>query len=170
MFWSWLLSRPPAAGRALRLLSALLVVVCGVPAAVSVTRELAIPRHPVAGQILVDGQPQRGVELVIYRPSARDSFVPLATAWSRADGRFVVRTLGVGAGVPVGEYVVTARWCPPAVDGEALSTGPNRLACEYADPALTPVRLVVGPGENLLPPWNVHPCRCRRPADPLACR
>ncbi len=129
----------------------------------SVVRELNAPRYPVEGRVLIEGRPARGVELTLHRLPLNSTSAPIASAWSNAEGRFSVHSLGIAAGAPVGEYVVTARWRRPEVSGESLHPGVNELDGKYADPARTPLRVLVGPGVNDIPPWKLHKCRCELP-------
>lgn len=151
-------------------LAALVVLPFGILAAISMVRELRVPRQPVEGIVLVDGVPQRGVELAFHRVESPGYSSPLVRAWTDSHGRFQVRTLGVASGMPMGEYVATARHRHLEISGEALTQGANSLDRRYAEPTTTPLRLIVGPGVNSLETWQLERCRCEPISSQLARR
>lgn len=151
-------------------LAALVVLPFGVLAAISMVRELREPRQPVSGVALVDGAPRVGVELTFHRINSPRDSRPVAKAWTDSEGRFQVRTLGVASGMPIGEYVATARRPSVEISGEALTEGGNELDRRYADPVTSPLRVVVGPGVNVLEPWQLERCRCEATTTHLAKR
>jgi hypothetical protein len=69
-----------------------------------------IPTYPVKGQILVNGEPAKGVH-VTFRPRGDGENAPyFPSGQTDDDGYFVLSTFTTGDGSPAGEYDVTLFW------------------------------------------------------------
>jgi hypothetical protein len=79
----------------------------------------------------------------------------MLTTETDPDGRFAMSTYTADDGVPAGEYAVTVAIGPAEVEDVENSDGPQaakprkpRLDAIYRDPAQTPLKASVKPGEN----------------------
>ena len=109
------------------------------------------PPFPVSGQLLVNGQPVKGVRVVFYHLGDwgdQKSIVP--QAWTDDDGQFVLETYGVKDGAPAGDYQVTAEW--PAYR-RGKEWGPDKLGGKYAKPETSGLTAHVDKGTNKLEPF-----------------
>lgn len=101
---------------------------------------------PVTGEIYVDGQPGKEIQVVLHDVNKNTTNPTYSTTFSGADGKFTVSTYEEGDGVPEGEYAVTFMW------GEMnLLTmqygGPDKLKDKYNDPDKTTFRIKVVKGQ-----------------------
>lgn len=135
-----------------------------------------LPVHPTSGKVTWKGEPVRDAfvrfhpvdpQTIALPPGETGPAIVLTTA-TEADGRFVMSSYYADDGVPAGEYVVTvaARPSPgevdesgnaeerPAGEGDSESTASSpkkpakpTFARLYADPAASPLKATVKPGE-----------------------
>lgn len=110
------------------------------------------PTYSVRGQLLVQGQPAGGVQL-IFNPSQLEGWEgPFPVAFTEPDGSFQVQTYGSADGAPAGTYAVTAIWLTPGEQEER----PDLLQGRYASMSTTPVRVEVQAQENQLQPISLQ--------------
>jgi len=108
--------------------------------------------HPVAGQVLFQGQPLAEAMVVFHPLLPTTEKIPQPIATTDAAGRFVLTTLKSSDGVPAGEYAITIELREPRLIGEEIvRDGPNLLPVQYASPKDTPLRYKVTPGKNEVP-------------------
>ncbi len=114
----------------------------------------AHPPFPVSGQVLVNGQPAKGVRLVFYHlgdwGDKERAIVP--QAWTEEDGSFVVETYSTKDGAPAGDYRVTAEW-PAYRHGKHW--GPDKFGNKYAKAETSGLTAHVEKGTNKLPPFEL---------------
>jgi len=119
--------------------------------------------HPVSGSVSVDGMMESGVRLAFHPQDEElisSHIFPRAT--TNASGSFRLSTYAVDDGVPAGEYLVTASWCPTdSSDPEDThpDDGPaakERLAEEFTDPETTPLRVKIHAGSNQIGPLEIR--------------
>ena len=111
------------------------------------------PPFPVSGQVLVNGQPAKGVRVVFYHLGDwgdNKSIVP--QAWTEEDGQFVLETYGVKDGAPAGDYRVTAEW-PSYRRGK--NWGPDKLGAKYAKAETSGLTVHVEERTNKLQPFEL---------------
>jgi predicted phosphodiesterase len=126
-----------------------------------ITEEEGIPvynRKPpvlVRGKALIDGSPAAGATVTFHALDAKDpkdlkKTVRTSDAIVEADGTFELSTYKAYDGAPAGEYAVTVTLSEPAFDSATGRAGPNRYPAKYATPAVTNLRVNVGPGPTEL--------------------
>ena len=107
---------------------------------------------PVTGRVVVDGRPAANAIVTLHpadgRPAAEK---PVGTAGP--DGEFDLTTGTTGDGAPPGEYRVTVSWLQPVANrrkgGDGDDAPPRSLLpATYANPATTPLRATVRPGDS----------------------
>lgn len=102
----------------------------------------AVAVYPVDGQLLVGGQP--AVEAVVaFHPTLSDGNAVVVTAEVGVNGHFIATQPDGAAGLPEGDYKLTATW----PDGEL-----DRFNGMYSDPEKPLMEISVKPTINLLPP------------------
>jgi hypothetical protein len=112
----------------------------------------------VSGQVLVKGQPAKGVTVTLHPVAApaADGQTVFPTAQTDDAGKFTLTSYQTGDGAVPGEYKVTAtRYeIPPLKNGKKPTaegdTPPavNVLPAKYASPVSTPLQVAVKPGAN----------------------
>lgn len=109
------------------------------------------PPYPTAGQILVNGQPAKGAQIVFHHVGdwGERSIVP--QAWTDDEGRFSLSTYDTGDGAPAGEYRVTIFW--PAYRLKQL--GPDKLSGKFANPESSGLTAKVEKGKNEVPVFDL---------------
>ncbi|MCA9270409.1 MAG: carboxypeptidase regulatory-like domain-containing protein [Planctomycetales bacterium] len=119
--------------------------------------------HPVAGQVLVDGQPADNAS-VVFHPTGADATITALRPSARTDeqGRFSLSTYQRGDGAPPGTYKITVTWNGPPPDTrpedvpeQERHSGPDRLAGAYDDPSTTTLSAEVATGPNQLAPLEL---------------
>lgn len=125
-----------------------------------------VKTYPVAGQVLVGGEPAGGAR-VVFCPASDSDQIKLLRPWGKTDstGSFQLTTFVRGDGAPEGTYQVTVRWPketrqsnPPAADSEDERGGPvlrDVLNGRYAHPDKSGLTAVIKPGRNKLPPLKL---------------
>lgn len=108
------------------------------------------PPYPVSGQVLVNGQPAKGLRVVFFHEGDWGERAIVPQAWTDDNGQFVLETYGVKDGAPAGEYRVTAEW--PAYR-RGKNWGPDKLGGKYAKPETTGLTAHVEKGSNKLEPF-----------------
>ncbi|MFH1266896.1 MAG: carboxypeptidase-like regulatory domain-containing protein [Planctomycetota bacterium] len=109
---------------------------------------------PVSGSVKLDGEPLKGA-MVTFSPTGNTRGVGGA-GLSDESGRYELKTRGVDAGVPVGEYQVTCSKLvmpdgsdiPPGTDDALLlGSGTQQVVpVEYTDPQATKLTATVPAG------------------------
>jgi hypothetical protein len=113
--------------------------------------------YPVVGSVTVDEMhPVRAI-VEFYRLNADQWVVTTPTAIVDESGSFRVMSMGRRDGAAAGAYAVTLRWNPGCARSDS---GPNLLPDQYALPRSTPLRVVVRPTPNRLPPFALS-SRCK---------
>lgn len=111
--------------------------------------DLREARYPVEGTVVVDGRPQAGVELVVYRREAA-RWRPVASAVTKEGGVF---SFALASGRQ--EYVATATYRPRGFEGEALHFESSATAAHHLHPFTSPLTFHVSPGLNRLIAWSL---------------
>jgi hypothetical protein len=107
-------------------------------------------KHPVTGVVRVDGQPEAGVRVRLFRQgTAGDSNADTPVGVTDDQGRFALSTNGERDGAVEGTYKVTFFW--PDSNGPG---GKNQLDGEAGNPRTTPYAVSVAPGPNVLPDYD----------------
>jgi len=121
-----------------------------------------ISRYPVAGTVLIDGQPAEGV-LVFFCPiNPSPELEHLRPAGKTdASGEFNLTTIEEDDGAPAGQYKVLAKWPKPMPvvddgrDGRGTPLGPDRLKNKYYNLDTTPLTATIEEQSNDLPPFEL---------------
>jgi hypothetical protein len=97
-----------------------------------------VPVYPARGQVYFQGKPASHAFVALHSLGRSDPAAPHPTAYTDAEGRFVLSTYASQDGAPEGEYAVTIVWWAPSAvkdrqegDDDALL---NRLPPRYGDP------------------------------------
>jgi hypothetical protein len=112
------------------------------------------PTVPVSGKILVNGQPAKGVQIVLHyqgEVAPDERFAPGGT--TKDDGSFILATYGTEDGAPEGNYKVEMVW--PAWHMKR-DDGPDKFAGRFADPATSGLTATVTKGQRELPPFDLQ--------------
>lgn len=107
--------------------------------------------QPVEGQVLWNGKPLNGAQVIFYPQGEAAPGLHAPRARTGPDGRFQVGTYDTTDGAPEGEYVVTVVHFPLVQRGSDVVPGPNILPKKYANPKTTDLRIHVAKGANALP-------------------
>jgi hypothetical protein len=110
--------------------------------------------HPVRGQVLFEGQPAAGVQ-VVFQPAEQAEGQDLTMPSGRTgdDGSFTLQTHPHGEGAPAGEYIVLATWYP--ANGREVDNPKNKLSPKYANPGEPLLKATVKAGDNQLEPFRL---------------
>jgi hypothetical protein len=118
--------------------------------------------HPADGRVLRDGAPVAGAYVRFHPddpasvqvPEGEEGLTVMLTTQTDQDGRFAMSTYLADDGVPAGDYTVTvvADQDPAGsdvenADGKVLAPPPRRPD-PYREPATSPLKATVAPGEN----------------------
>jgi hypothetical protein len=110
----------------------------------SKSNDRAVAVYPVDGQLFVGGQP--AVEaVVVFHPTVSEANAVVVTAEVGLNGHFIATQPDGAAGLPEGDYRLTATW--PDGDGDT-----DRFNGKYSDPEQPLMEISVKPTINLLPP------------------
>lgn len=112
-----------------------------------------VPLHRVLGKVLVDGQPEAGVE-VRFRPADAPDSLDALVPYGRTDeqGNFVLGTYDPEDGAPAGRYKVTLFW-PDRPPGPQHPE--DRLGGVYATAERTSLEATIREGEQTIPTFEV---------------
>jgi hypothetical protein len=143
---------------------------CGLLAAIALTlpgcggdEGFRFPVHPTGGKVLRTGKPlARAIvrfhptdPTTIKIPDGRQGPPLVLTTTTDAEGAFALSTYLADDGVPLGEYAVTVATGLAETDVEEgvglpakVSRDTSTSARNYGDPATTPLKATVKPGEN----------------------
>jgi len=109
--------------------------------------------YAVRGQILVDGQPAAGAE-VVFHPEQADRGRLRPRGVTDDQGRFELSTHQAGDGAPAGRYQVTVSWKSEATGKqEDRDLAQEKLPRRYLDPKASQLSAEVQAGANELPPF-----------------
>jgi hypothetical protein len=118
--------------------------------------------HPVSGKVLYKGQPLAGALVTLHPQGSNDPRVERPNGFTQEDGTFTVTT-GQKPGAPAGQYLVTvicSRTVQPEGKGKIINTGGEDsvdiLGGAYANPNTSKITVQVQPGNNTLPPIELH--------------
>ena len=118
-----------------------------------------LPLFPVAGKLIMDGQPMAGATLLFHPtndfPTGSASQRPRAIVGE--DGTFQVSTYANDDGAPAGEYRVTVSW-KADTDGttsEQQQDLPEMAPRTVQNPRQSHLRVKIKQGENKLPTWDL---------------
>jgi hypothetical protein len=119
---------------------------------------------PVAGRVLVDGQPAAGAVVVLH-PADAASLTAEAEKlrpMGRTDeaGDFTLGTWESSDGAPAGRWKATVEWylaegASANADPESADAGVDRLGGVYANPDTTPLSVEIASGGTTLPPFEL---------------
>jgi hypothetical protein len=107
--------------------------------------------HPpikASGQVLVNGKPAAGVELILFHQADWGESTASPTGFTDKEGRYKLSTYYHEDGAPAGRYKVRAVW-PSFRRG--LTAGPDKLAGKYADQNKSGIEVEINDGVNVLP-------------------
>jgi hypothetical protein len=122
--------------------------------------------HPVAGQVLVRGQPAANALVAFHdtRPAGELAALPIPRATTGSDGTFRLSsyadTEAPPDGAPAGSYRVTivVPTATPAAGADPESAGSvvDKLAGRYANATTSTLTSEVKPGDNQLEPFHLQ--------------
>jgi hypothetical protein len=117
--------------------------------------EPPVPTYAVCGQILVEGQPAAGAE-VVFHPEQTERGALRPRAVTDEQGRFELSTFQARDGAPAGRYQVTVSWKSESTGKqEDRDLAKDRLPSRYLSPAASKLAAEVQPGANELPPFSL---------------
>ena len=114
--------------------------------------------HPVAGSLMVNGQPASGAVVTLY-PVGEKVDTRNSKPWGVVDaaGEFRLQTYVKEDGAPAGEYMLTVKWPWDVNDmSQALS---DRLGGRLALPDKSEIQVQVIAGDNQLEPIAIDGVR-----------
>lgn len=129
------------------LLLSLLPTSCGKPRFKSV--------YPVQGRVLVNGQPAEGVTVRFVSLDDPDDPLVRPLGTSDAGGWFTATTYKKDDGLPAGSYAVALAWLPKGYVGPPEKV--NKLSMHYSEAATSGIQVRISAGNNVLPPFELHP-------------
>jgi hypothetical protein len=105
-----------------------------------------VPTFPVKGQVLVDGAPANYLKVKLN--SVGEAATPVdVSAFTDAEGKFMIGTYDGGDGAPAGEYKLTFEW--GAINlFTGRYEGPDKLNGRYSDAAKSEFPLTVKEGNE----------------------
>jgi hypothetical protein len=113
------------------------------------------PVYPVHGQVLYEGKPVPGAQVILHPLGDDDRQHPVRPLGDVGpDGTFRLTTYEAGDGAPEGPYAVTVSlwWKPKDAEGD---TAQNLLPPRYANPQTSPLKVEVTRGDNQLQPLRL---------------
>ncbi len=108
--------------------------------------------YPTEGQVLYNGKPIAGAQIVLYPEGPVEEGVVLPRAQTDTQGRFQLGTFDRADGARQGTYAVTVIQYPPQNQGSGWVAGPNSLPQKYASPKTTDLKVTIARGANTLSP------------------
>lgn len=113
--------------------------------------------HPVAGQVLYNGEPLKGVDVAFHPadPKNDTGYPPHAT--TDENGKFTLTTYLPGDGAPAGEWKVAVAFAVQAVDDGADQSKKLtfQVPAQYQKKESTPLVVTIGAGSNALEPFKL---------------
>jgi hypothetical protein len=106
-----------------------------------------VPVFPVQGQVLFNGKPAAGAQVVFHPAGKTGSDALRPTAQVDADGKFTLTTFTSGDGAPAGEYEVTVEQWVSKNDDPAV----NVLPARYRQVRTSGLRVTIAANENQVP-------------------
>ncbi len=107
---------------------------------------------PVAGRVLLDGEPIQDADVVLHPAQAVDDGLPVYMPRGRtgADGTFRLSTYRTGDGAPPGEYLVALSWGGPlaGLSEDEQDALPERLSRKYLLPGTSGIKVAVESTES----------------------
>jgi hypothetical protein len=113
------------------------------------------PVYPVHGQVLLEGKPVPGAQVILHPLQDDDRDHPVRPLGQvGADGSFQLTTYDATDGAPEGTYAATVSLLqkPRGAEGDVSQ---NLLPPRYANPQTSPLRVEIGKGQNELPPFQL---------------
>jgi 5-hydroxyisourate hydrolase-like protein (transthyretin family) len=102
-----------------------------------------VPTFPVMGQITVDGKPAATLAIRCH-PTGEPKVALTSTAFTDAEGRFVLGTYEGGDGIPEGDYTLTFQWGQYNLMNGRYSG--DKLKKRYSDPKKSEFSVSAKPG------------------------
>jgi hypothetical protein len=136
------------------LLSAVYLVGCGRQFADPAPPE---PLNPVSGIVKYKGKPAAGVRVYLSRISGapEETSLPVScTTLTDEQGEFTCPTYLTLNGLPTGKYIVLFTW-PDTPSLEPIDNETDRLSGKYSQQSNPQFAVVIKPGENKLPPFDL---------------
>jgi hypothetical protein len=113
------------------------------------------PVYPVHGQVLYEGRPVPGAQVILHPLTDDDKEHPLRPTGQVADdGTFQLTTYTAADGAPEGSYAVTVSLLkkPANVEGDFAR---NVLPARYEKPQSSPLKVEITRGSNELQPLQM---------------
>jgi hypothetical protein len=109
------------------------------------------PPYPAKGQVLVNGQPAKGVMVIFHHVGDWGDKTIVPQGLTDDEGRFVLATYGVEDGAPAGDYKVTIEW--PAF--RRKKSAPDKLGGRFAKAETSGLTAHIESSDNELPPFDL---------------
>ncbi len=111
--------------------------------------ENRVPVFPVQGQVLVNGKPAAGAQVVFHPTDKAGRVRPSAVVGE--DGKFRLTTFAAADGAPAGAYEVTVERWVSSNDNPAV----NQLPARYRQARTSGLRATIVAGDNDLPTFKL---------------
>jgi hypothetical protein len=110
--------------------------------------------YPVSGQVLVNGQPAKGVEVGLHPQGDMGGNPYFPMALTDEEGKFLLTTYEGDDGAPSGDYQVELTW---PTYRKKLGNGPDRLGGKYAKGASSGLKVHIDESAavNVIPPFDI---------------
>jgi hypothetical protein len=111
-----------------------------------------VPTYPVEGQVLLDGKPPIGAQVVFHSTGNHGAGTLRPTGQVDQTGKFILTTFAASDGAPEGEFDVTVEWWESKNDQPAV----NRLPSRYRQPNRSGLHAkITAGGPNSLPTFKL---------------
>ena len=107
---------------------------------------------PLAGKVLLEGYPARGVTVVLHPTDPKAPINCRPNGSAAADGTFKFTTYKPYDGAPPGEYTVVVFSFNDPDDPLPPERAPIPIPQVYSKPTTSPIKVVVAEGDSELPP------------------
>lgn len=121
--------------------------------------------YPAEGQVVLDGKPLAGAQVVFYPQGTKDGETIPSRAQTDEQGRYRLSTYEKEDGAPEGQYDVTVVHYRARQDGSGFVPGPNALPTKYASPKTTDLHVTVSRDTT-----SLQPIVLQTPKDPKKTR